>query len=749
MNVDTIIEVDRFPDSGETVTTPSPNTGKTVAGGKGCNQAVAISKLGGAGCSFVGNFGNDLHASMLRSVLEGHGVDVSACGENSPDLPSGQGLVFLKRDGTIASVVIGGANAVWPEAKTKGAKTKGGGLAAAVEAVTSRRVCAVLLQREVPEHVNEAVAAAAHAAGIPVLQDIGGEDRPISDAQLSHCDFVSPNLTELRRLTGGAFSSDADFDDDAAVLQAAKALQARGARNVLVTLGERGCLLLREGGAALREACCPLPAAAVDETGAGDCFRAAFAVALTEQLAKAEEKIPAEGNSGDSGAAGVASLEDEALRESLRFASAAGALAVTRLGAVPAIPSRAEVLELHRAAEAPREAGAGAGVGAKGALAVRGGCGAYGEVGGAEEGCPWRFASRLNSMKDRPELWDGDAAGVAGWVMRQAIVQGLDLVDFNFPQHLVPLGGEAEAEAAQEAAQEAAGGAQKDGRLTVGEAKKLLGELGLECGAVCLRYPNKFRAGALTNPDALLRREAVELTVAAGRAAEALGAKELVVWSAFDGYDYSLQVDYEAMWSRVVAAFQEVCDACPGLKVSLEFKPTDENMRFFCVPSTGAALLLCDDVNRDNFGLTMDLGHCLAAGENPAQSVAMVGLRGKLFGVQLNDGYQRIGAEDGLLFGSVHPHMAQELCLWLVKTRFAGHIYFDTFPRNEDPVAEAERNIRTAKKFWLKATQLLASQKLRDCWETHDGIAALDLAENGPKAPGSEGEVMGGVFDTE
>jgi len=154
----------------------------------------------------------------------------------------------------------------------------------------------------------------------------------------------------------------------------------------------------------------------------------------------------------------------------------------------------------------------------------------------------------------------------------------------------------------------------------------------------------------------------------------------------------------------------------------------------------------------------------------------MVGLRGKLFGVQLNDGYQRIGAEDGLLFGSVHPHMAQELCLWLVKTRlvgqsvgsfaflcfsmspsvacargsrFAGHIYFDTFPRNEDPVAEAERNIRTAKKFWLKATQLLASQKLRDCWETHDGIAALDLAENGPKAPGSEGEVMGGVFDTE
>ena len=51
-------------------------------------------------------------------------------------------------------------------------------------------------------------------------------------------------------------------------------------------------------------------------------------------------------------------------------------------------------------------------------------------------------------------------------------------------------------------------------------------------------------------------------------------------------------------------------------------------------------------------GLTLDVGHCLAAGENPAQSAALVGSRGKLFGVQLNDGYTRLGAEDGLMFGS-------------------------------------------------------------------------------------------------
>jgi sugar phosphate isomerase/epimerase len=59
------------------------------------------------------------------------------------------------------------------------------------------------------------------------------------------------------------------------------------------------------------------------------------------------------------------------------------------------------------------------------------------------------------------------------------------------------------------------------------------------------------------------------------------------------------------------------------------------------VPSTGAACLLVQQVNRTNMGLTLDFGHLLAAGENPAQSLALVEAtvgRDKLFGVQLNDG---------------------------------------------------------------------------------------------------------------
>ena len=59
-----------------------------------------------------------------------------------------------------------------------------------------------------------------------------------------------------------------------------------------------------------------------------------------------------------------------------------------------------------------------------------------------------------------------------------------------------------------------------------------------------------------------------------------------------------VQVDYRELWARVVSAFREVCDALPNVRVSLEFKPTDENTRFFAVPSTGAALLLAKEVDR-------------------------------------------------------------------------------------------------------------------------------------------------------
>lgn len=466
LNADVIIEVDRLPRSGETLVSRDPNTGRVVPGGKGCNQAVAAARLGASGARFVCQFGDDAHAAMLERALIDAGVDLSAC-QRCEGVPSGQGYVLLEPDGTVSSVVVGGSNAAWPPMDPS----------ACAELV--RGASCVLLQREVPERVNEALASAARAAGVPVVQDVGGEDRPLSDAHLTNCDVLAPNESELQRLSGAP----ARTRDE--VIAAARALQARGARCVLVTLGAAGSLLLTAAGEVLEQPAAPVPGGkVVDATGAGDCYRVAFATAL---------------------------VEGRPWRECMQFGAAAGALAVSRLGAVPSIPARAEVDALRKSAFGGAGARGGAHAPADApAAALRGG-----SSGAAADGpsavqaapilaeCPLEFGSRLNSMKDRPELWSGEG-GVLGWVARQGTARGLGLVDFNYPQHL-------------------------DG-LSHEQVRDALSKAGLRAGAVCLRFPKSMQLGAYTHPDKAVRDRAIQLTIEAGEWARALGAKEVVVW---------------------------------------------------------------------------------------------------------------------------------------------------------------------------------------------------------------------------
>ena len=147
------------------------------------------------------------------------------------------------------------------------------------------------------------------------------------------------------------------------------------------------------------------------------------------------------------------------------------------------------------------------------------------------------------------------------------------------------------------------------------------------------------------------------------------------------------------------------------------------------MPSTGAAILLVNEIDRPNMGLTLDVGHMLMAGENPGQSIALAGTKSKLFGVQLNDGYTRLAAEDGMMFGSVHPGMALEIMYYLQMVNFKGHLYFDTFPQRTDPVKEAEYNIKRVKQFW-KAAEMLESLGVRDIQKTHDALRALKMVDD-------------------
>lgn len=308
-------------------------------------------------------------------------------------------------------------------------------------------------------------------------------------------------------------------------------------------------------------------------------------------------------------------------------------------------------------------------------------------------------STRLNSMSARPDLWP-QGLDTAGRIRRAGTVPGLDLVDLNYPQHV--------------------NGLERSVVLSA------LADAGLGVGAINLRYDDAFLDGAFTNPEAAMRRRALDITVEAGEWALAMGAKQVIVWLGQDGYDYPFQVDYPALWSYTIEGFQHVADALPELQIGLEYKPLDPR-RFYVVGDMSTSLLCIRDVGRTNVGVVLDVAHSLMARENPAQAAARALREDKLFGIHLNDAYGV--ADDGLIVGSVHPVQTLELVWILQRVGYREHIYFDTFPVREDPVAECTRNVEMLQRFW-SAAATLDERAMREAQDRHDALRVHALVHD-------------------
>jgi ribokinase len=155
--------------------------------------------------------------------------------------------------------------------------------------------------------------------GVPVFLDLGGADEPLPAALLSHLTFLTANETELSRISGLPTESNEQVRAAAASLQqqhhqAHKGAPTAAGLHILLTLGERGSMLLLPDGSVLQQAA--LPAQCVDTTGAGDCFRGAFVAAF---------------------------LEKKSWQQCMLFAAAAAALCIQVHGAMPSMPERAAI----------------------------------------------------------------------------------------------------------------------------------------------------------------------------------------------------------------------------------------------------------------------------------------------------------------------------------------------------------------------------------------------------------------------
>lgn len=299
MNMDFVTDVPHMPAVGETILAQGL---EFVPGGKGANQAFAMGRLGGD-VAMLGAVGADTYGERLCENLARAGVDVSQvrrCQEAATSIA----VIGVTPQGDNSIIVLPGANRTVDQAYLE-------------EHHGLLEACDILaMQLEIPLDTVLWAAKEAKALGKTVVLDPAPAVPDLPEELFPCLDLIKPNETELSILTGRPYRPE-DLGESA------RALQAKGVRNVLVTLGGEGSYLLKEDGSEAR-----FPAdktvPVVDTTAAGDGFMAGLCVGLAQ---------------------------GQSLEEAAELAAAVSDIVVTRRGAQSSIPTREEVARALREKE--------------------------------------------------------------------------------------------------------------------------------------------------------------------------------------------------------------------------------------------------------------------------------------------------------------------------------------------------------------------------------------------------------------
>ena len=224
--------------------------------------------------------------------------------------------------------------------------------------------------------------------------------------------------------------------------------------------------------------------------------------------------------------------------------------------------------------------------------------------------------------------------------------------------------------------------------------KRLLGENGLKVSSVNVNVKSepKFHQGALTSRNPGIRAEAVQYLKAGMDWATDLGVNLVTVCPLSDGHDYPFETNYSRAWRWLVECLGEAAAYRPDVRLSVEYKQSEPRARVI-VPNAGIVLHLCHEIDLDNIGLTVDIGHSLYAGETPAQVLSLAADANRLFLVHINDNYRNWDWD--LVPGTVNFWDWLEVLLVLDEVGYDGWLVSDVFPARTDPVETLSACYRT------------------------------------------------------
>ena len=288
-NVDMVVRTSHLPAPGETILGGEFFMNQ---GGKGANQAVAIKRLGG-NLIFMAKLGNDVLGRQSVGYFKKEGIDTRYIALDE-DSASGVALISVDDHAENSIVVASGANMLLNEQDVD----------KMLEEMCEGDI--LLMQLEIPLQTVEYAARKAFGKGVKVVLN-PAPARSLPKELFRHLYMVTPNRIEAEMLTGIKIANDADVE------KVAEEICAMGVKNVIITLGSKGCLIWEEGVSYRIDAFKVEP---VDTTAAGDTFNGALCVGLSEGMD---------------------------LKQAAVMASKASSIAVTRMGAQSSIPYREEL----------------------------------------------------------------------------------------------------------------------------------------------------------------------------------------------------------------------------------------------------------------------------------------------------------------------------------------------------------------------------------------------------------------------
>ena len=288
-NTDMIIKVAHLPLPGETIL---GGEFTKAAGGKGANQAVAVARAGGE-VNFIARVGDDIFGeSAINGFMEDN-INVDWVLKDA-EAPSGVAQIFVADDGENCIAVASGANARLSVEDIENAR----------DVIESADI--LLTQLETPvETISKAISIARENGKTVILNPAPAQ--PLPDELLAKLSVITPNETEAELLTG------VEVVDEASAAVATASLKEKGVESVIITMGSKGAFVDHDNEQYMVPG---FMVEAVDTTAAGDTFNGALTVALSQK---------------------------KNFKDAVKFANAAAALSVTKLGAQPSVPSLEEI----------------------------------------------------------------------------------------------------------------------------------------------------------------------------------------------------------------------------------------------------------------------------------------------------------------------------------------------------------------------------------------------------------------------